>query len=50
MAFSIALPILGILIFFADPDDPNTCLTLTVRVNEAAEPMGVIENIVEIES
>ena len=30
--------------------DPNVYLTLTVRVNEAAEPMGVIENTVEVES
>jgi parallel beta-helix repeat protein len=34
----------------ADPGDPNVCMTLTVKVNEGAEPMGVIENIVEVES
>ena len=33
-----------------DPGDPNICMTLTVKVNEAAEPMGVIENTVEVES
>ena len=33
-----------------EPGDPNICMTLTVRVSEAAEPMGVIKNIVEVES
>jgi len=33
-----------------DPGDPNICLTLTVRVNGYAEPLGEFENFVEIES
>ena len=33
-----------------DPSDPNVCLSHTVRINEHAEPLGEIENFVEIES